>query len=73
LKLAHKGFLCRIFHMNHAGIIHLSNRDKLRYNPHAKITLHDLTGQAHTSTLRYPLDPENTPEEIRTQLYPMSE
>jgi len=62
-------------HLPHepVGIIHLSNRDKLRCNPHARITLHDLAGQTHASTLRYPVDSENTPEEIRTRLYPLSE
>jgi len=54
-----------------AGIIHLANRDKLRYNPLARITLYDLAGQTHAATLRYPMDPEDIPEEIKTRLYPM--
>jgi len=60
-------------HLPHepVGIIHLTNRDQIRCHPDAIITLHDLAGQAHATTLRYPLDVENTPEEIRTLLYPM--
>jgi hypothetical protein len=62
-------------HLPHepVGIMHLANRGTLRNNPHAKIILHDLAGQTHSSTLRYPLDPENTPEEIRKRVYQMPE
>jgi len=62
-------------HLPHepVGIMHLAGRDNLRSSPHANITLHDLDGQTRTSNLRYPLDPENTPEEIMTQLYHMPE
>jgi hypothetical protein len=60
-------------HLPHepVGIMHLANRDNFRFDPNAKITLHDLVGHTLTTTLRYPLDPEKIPQEIRTHLYPV--
>ncbi len=51
------------------GIVHLANRDDIRLDPKARISLRDTSGQSHSCGLRYPMDPDSVPDGVKRLIY----